>query len=58
MRKRDVPQGRMVRTLWQREEVGISFLLAGTLFFGPSPRILVRPRLQERQRAWLVPDRP
>lgn len=56
MRKMDFPQGRMARTLWQREEVGISFLFAGTLF-GTSPRILIGPKLQERQRAWLVPDR-
>lgn len=44
----------MARALWQREEVGISFLLAGTLFVGPSPSIPIEPRLQESQRAWLV----
>lgn len=57
MRKRDFPQGRTVRTLWQREEVGVSFLLAGILLFGASLSVLIGPRLQERQtRGWSRTD--
>lgn len=47
----------MVWTLWQREEVGISFLLAGILLFGASLSVLIGPRLQERQtRGWSRTD--